>query len=92
MMLPREVAFEWELTYEAIYFPLGCLQGGHGEVGQDRLDARRGVLRRDVNLPACDPGPTPKLTSAASDCHPPQHDQNVTFRTYASLHDSVIKS
>ena len=24
----REVAFEWELTKEAIYLPLGCLQGG----------------------------------------------------------------
>jgi len=23
----REVAFEWELTKETIYFPLGCLQG-----------------------------------------------------------------
>ena len=25
----REVAFEWELTKETIYLPLGCLQGGH---------------------------------------------------------------
>ena len=24
----REVAFEWELTKEIIYLPLGCLQGG----------------------------------------------------------------
>ena len=24
----REVAFEWELTKETIYLPLGCLQGG----------------------------------------------------------------
>ena len=24
----REVAFEWELTEETIYLPLGCLQGG----------------------------------------------------------------
>ena len=33
----REVAFEWELTKESIYLPLGCLQGG--EEGCDR--ARR---------------------------------------------------
>ena len=26
----REVAFEWELTKETIYLPLGCLQGGIG--------------------------------------------------------------
>ena len=24
----RDVAFEWELTQEPIYLPLGCLQGG----------------------------------------------------------------
>ena len=24
----REVAFEWELTEETIYLPLGCLQAG----------------------------------------------------------------
>ena len=29
---PREVAFEWELTKETIYLPLGCLQGGGGGV------------------------------------------------------------
>jgi len=27
----REVAFEWELTKETIYLPLGCLQGGSGD-------------------------------------------------------------
>ena len=26
----REVAFEWELTKETIYLPLGCLQDGSG--------------------------------------------------------------
>ena len=30
---PREVAFEWELTGETIYLPLGCLQGGSSRVG-----------------------------------------------------------
>ena len=28
----REVAFEWELTKETIYLPLGCLQGGDGVI------------------------------------------------------------
>ena len=26
----REVVFEWELTKETIFWPLGCLQGGGG--------------------------------------------------------------
>ena len=30
----REIAFEWELTKETMYLPLGCLQGGYEE-GQD---------------------------------------------------------
>ena len=27
----RELAFEWELTEETIYLPLGCFQGGYPE-------------------------------------------------------------
>jgi len=35
----REVAFEWELTNETIYLPLGCLQ--HGADGPNRAQDRR---------------------------------------------------
>ena len=37
----REVAFEWELTKESIYLPLGCLQGGEEEEGTRREWPRR---------------------------------------------------
>ena len=32
----REVAFEWELTQDTIYLPLGCLQGGCGSTGVEQ--------------------------------------------------------
>ena len=38
----REVAFEWELTRETIYLPLGCLQGGSSlEFGRQGVCTRR---------------------------------------------------
>ena len=40
-MLPPGDDFEWELTKETIYLPLGCLQGG----GEYRDAAPGGVVR-----------------------------------------------
>ena len=38
----RDVAFEWEMTEETIYLPLGCLKGGYGKAG--RRQRKRGRM------------------------------------------------
>ena len=43
-----EVEFEWDLTDETIYLPLGCLQGGEAP-GSDRLQGAA-TCERIVNI------------------------------------------
>jgi hypothetical protein len=48
----REVEFEWELTQETIYLPLGCFQGGkvceHDE-GSWRAKVTNRLISKDKN-------------------------------------------
>ena len=42
-----EVAFEWELTKETIYLPLGCLHGGLRTVHEPEAEqCQKGIDRR----------------------------------------------
>ena len=58
----REEAFEWELTKEIIYLPLGCLQGGLQPAERRRCCATspQGTWTCNTRSAACPKPETPK--------------------------------